>query len=153
MAELYRTKAPRVEQLTESDDSGDKLVAFEQLVPMSRQHAVHYFALKWAVVAACPQTTVSAVGFKQVPAQTLRFARTKAQMGDESFVQETTTWNGGSAAPSSTPNAGERAYTIYIRMGSVILIYGECPTKSAALAAGAKAAAHARSVLLRTARG
>ncbi|MER6630282.1 hypothetical protein ABT301_18960 [Streptomyces sp. NPDC000987] len=120
---------------------------------MSRERAVHYLALKWALTAACPQTTVSAVGHKHIPAQTLRFAQTRVQMGDESFVQETTTWNGGGAAPSATPNAGERTYTIYIRMGSVILVYGEFPTPAAALAGGAKAAAHARPVLLRRARG
>ena len=110
-------------------------------------------ALKRALAVGCPQTTVSAVGFKPVAPQTLRFRQFIAELGDESFVEESTAWDGGSDAPSARPNHGERTYQVFIRMGGVIVIYGGFPTEAAALAGGTKAASYARPGLLRAAAG
>lgn len=151
--DLYRTQAPRVVRWTDSDGSGDDPGPREALVPMSRDQAAHYVALKWELTAACPQTTVTAVGFKPIPAETVRFALTKARLGDEAFVQETTTWNGGPTAPSASPDAGERTYTTFVRVGGVLIIYGDFPSKAAAVAGGTKATAHARDVLLKAVGG
>lgn len=92
---------------------------------------------------------MTAVGSRSVPPQTLRFGQHKVRMGDDAFVQETTTWEGGADAVSAGASAGERSYSIVIRMGGVLLMYGDFRTEAAALAAGEKAAAHARPVLLR----
>lgn len=75
----------------------------EQLVSMRRDQAAHYMALKRSLAATCPQTTVSALGFRPMAPQTLRFRLTAAELGDEAFVEETTTWDGGSDTPSARP--------------------------------------------------
>lgn len=108
-------------------------------------------ALKRSLAATCPQTTVSALGFRPMAPQTLRFRLTDVELGDEAFVEETTTWDGGSDTPSARPDDGTRTYTVYVRMGSVVVIYGEFPTEQAAVAGGAKAAARARTGLVRAA--
>lgn len=153
VAELYRTRAPRVMQFADREPTGDLPDVAEQLVPMSREKASHFIAMKWSVAAACPQSTVTAVGTKSIPAETIRFTQTKVQLADEAFVQESVTWKGDSATASKTLGAGDRTYTVFLRMGGVIVIYGQFPTEAEALAGGAKAAAHARTVLLRTAGG
>ncbi|WP_328914624.1 MULTISPECIES: hypothetical protein [unclassified Streptomyces] len=149
VAELYRMTAPRVTQLTPVEEGDAAPGPAEQIVTMSRDLAARFVELKRAVAGACRQTTVTAVGSRSVPPQTLRFGQHKVRMGDDAFVQETTTWEGGADAVSAGASAGERSYSIVIRMGGVLLMYGDFRTEAAALAAGEKAAAHARPVLLR----
>lgn len=153
VAELYRMKAPSAVQFMAPHAPGEAPASgpVEQLVAMPRDQAARYMALERAKAVACPQTTVSAVGSKPIAPQTLRFRQIKAALGDESFVGEITTWNGGRDTPSAKPNDGDRTYQCVIRMGGVIVMYGEFPTEAAALAGGAKAAAYARPGLLRAA--
>lgn len=155
VAELYRMKAPRAVQFTAPHAPGEAPASgpVEQLVAMPRDQAARYMALRRSLVVACPQTTVSAVGLKPIAPQTVRSRQIEAELGDESFVVEVTTWDGASDAPSARPNDGKRTYMIAIRMGGVIVFYGEFPTEAAAQAGGAKAAAHARPALLRAAGG
>lgn len=155
VAELSRTSAPRAVQFSEPQAPGVAPASgpVEQLVAMSRAQAARYMSLKLALAVACPQTTVSRVGFTPIAPQTLRVRDVRVEVGDESFVEETTIWDGRSDSPSARPNAGERTYTIFIRMGGVIVIYGGFPTEAAALAGGAQAVACARPGLLRGAGG
>lgn len=155
VAELSRANAPRAVQFSEPQAPGVPPAPgpVEQLVAMSRDQAARYMSLKRALAVACPQTTVTRVGFKTIAPQTLRVRDVKVEVGDESFVEETTIWDGGSDSPSARPNVGERTYAIFIRMGGVLVIYGGFPTEAAALAGGAQAVAYARPGLLRGASG
>jgi hypothetical protein len=151
VAELYRIAVPRVVRFTESDGSGQTPGPREALAPMTHDQAVRYFALQQALASACPQTSVSAVGYRSIPPQTVRTNLKKVQVGDEAFIQASTTWN-GDATSSVKASTGKRAYAIFVRMGSVVFIFGEFSTAEAALAGGKTAAAHARPILLNAAR-
>ncbi|MEW2518784.1 hypothetical protein [Actinacidiphila alni] len=155
VAELYRVSAPRAVQYVPPHkagvDPGDGPT--EQLVSMPREQAARYMALRRDMTASCPQTTVTAVGHEPIAPQTVRFRLVKAELGDEAFIQESTTWDGDGDVAKARPTDGVRAYMAVVRLGGVVVIYGEFPTKEAALAAGTKAAAHTRTALLRTAAG